>query len=170
MDIYKTSDRIEKAAVKMGYDVDTSYATTGSQYLQLTRDDIKFQINVRVADHAECYLPRTRAIRQVCVSPEELTATQAIDLLTRPDDIPITEVRILTSEEKKRFAEAIKQEKESAQQRNANWRALRETLTQADYDEFKNKGQSRNSAREMAAARNMKAGQLYAALTNGRKF
>ncbi len=159
----KTTEKIIKAANRLGYIVLSSHrAETGTVYIELTRDGI--DVTVRVADHAEAYAPR-RPHRKLCVSPQEMSAADAIAALADPASIETAE-----SAEIPGAADWVREQAAIAAQQKSAWKALRERLTAEDVAEFRRLGGNRPAARAVAARLGTKVAVTYSALTNGRRF
>ena len=89
--INETVDEIREAAEEMDYSVREHQAGTGTIYMtcQIYDDDNEdevIEVTVRVANHSECYVPDDGE-RKLLVSPDELTAAQAIERLRKPKNI-----------------------------------------------------------------------------------
>ena len=166
MGINKTAERIEKAAQKLGYDVRSRNAmNTRSIYLTLNKNDI--DVIVRVSDHMECYPPK-RGERKLCVSSDEMTATQAINMLKAgPESIEPSEGPApLTADQ---IAE-LKAQAEYRRIGKQRWQALRAKLTEEDFGEFRKLGANRKAARHVAERLELGVSVVYSALTNGKSF
>lgn len=162
MDVYSVS--ITAEAEKLGYDVEEHHASTGSVYLRLWRGGVS--VTVRVADHSECY-PPPRGQRRIDVSPAGVTATRAVELLSRPEDIPkCAGPAELTPEQR----EQLRTRGEVARRRKAEWKALRARLPEEAWRLWYKAGRNRPAARKVAALIGEGVAVTYAALTNGRSF
>ena len=157
------AEKIEAAAKAKGYVVlGKSHASTGSVYLTLTRGG--YDVQVRVADHAEAYAPTGRGVRRLCVSPFELSAADAIAALDDPAAIErVSAAKPVADDETRRqmAAEAKFQ---------AAWRALRGMLPEQAFAEFRRLGGNRPAARVVAERYRMSVALVYSAITNGKKF
>ena len=159
----RTSERIEAAARKLGYSVESQHASTGSIYLTCTRPG--YDVTVRVADHAEAYTP-SRNERRLCVSPVEMTADAAIAALADPASIepyrPAVEHDAATAayvtEQKRRDAEYRDRAKAEAAKLSAADRAAMESA-----------GMNRRRVHEICNAAGLNARLVYMGLT-GRKM
>ena len=163
MNAVDVAGRIAKAACRSGYVVlGKSHASTGSVYLTLTRGG--YDVQVRVADHAEAYAPTGRGVRRLCVSPFEMTADDAIAALDDPAAIErVSAAKPVADDETRRqmAAEAKFQ---------AAWRALRGMLPEQAFAEFRRLGGNRPAARAVAERYRMSVALVYSAITNGKKF
>lgn len=168
-----TADKIEAAAREFGYSVRQSQAGTGTRYLHLERGD--YTVTVRIANHAETYEPK-RGERKLSVSPDELTAAQAIKALADPaeiapysppryEDLSQGEQRIVDGQRK-----AAQIQQEARKNAKVKWQALRAKLTSADFAEFQARDGNRPAAREMAPRFGVGAGLMWMALTNGKAW
>jgi len=157
--------RIENAARKLGYVVRVRDARESrSIYLTCEREDVA--LIVRVSDHAECY-PPSRGARQVSVSPEELTATQAIAALKDPFSVGISlGPADLTDDQK----EVLREQSARARSFKKKWQTLRSTLSAETFAQFRSHGGNRPAARKIAVEMGIGAGLAFSALTNGKRF
>jgi len=165
MDMNQTAERIEQEAEKLGYETHTNRAGTGTWYVDCTRAIIGL-IRVRISNHAEAYAPKV-GLRQISVSPDELTVDQAIERLADPASVEPSEGPApLTSTQR----DYLRGQNDQRQQFARTWQTLRETLTAEDFAEFKSHGANRPAARAIAERLGTPVAATYAALTSGKKW
>ena len=168
--IWQQAESIERVARKLGYSINhRSTASTGSTYLYLSLGE--YDVEVRISDHGEVYLPK-KPTRRIDVNPETGVGVRAaIQMLRDPASIELVQERELTPEEQewtRQYFRAIRQERENFRR---HWQELRATLRPEHWRRWRELGGGRPGARQLAAEIGCeKPGVLYAALTNGRKW
>lgn len=167
-----TAKRIAAGAQGVGYVLVSSHtASTGTVYLTLSHPDIDddphSRITVRVADHAEAYPPAKRGERKLLVSPVELDAAGALQILLRGAKC----VEVEYPAELTDFQlEYIKDQKRRCAEFKSRWQDIRARLDEDTWNEWKFRGRNRRAARGIAKRLGLGAAYVYAALTNGRKL
>jgi len=162
----QTAERIEKAARRLGYMINNyQHAQTGSIYLNLYHSKSGLSVTVRIADHGELYLPQ-KPERRLDVSPEGITAAEAIEKLKHPEDIEPVQAAPLNDFQR----EWIREQKERAEKFKATWKALRAEMPAETFEEFRRLGGNRPAARKIARRNGWSVAATYSALTNGKKW
>ena len=156
MNIEKTADRIERAALAAGHVVTRQVASTGSIYLSVDGHP------VRVSDHADLYVDK-RPHHRIDVNPDTgVTASEAIAIIRAGLDAwPIVQAESPTPEQVS-AARAMAQIRRNASEQAAAIRAL---LTDNDKAEFRAAGGNRPAARKIAEKHGWSVAYTWQALT-----